>query len=232
MQWARKIFFAIIHYFKRGAREARKWFIAGGTFWVWLALFLVILAFFYSVPGDLYDRVRWSGAAFEFLGISTVVIGINRARRLFGKPSMFRASWIWLGEFRFIILPRPPVHLTASSFMGVGASLGVGDLRAYSQPKTMEERVDQLEKDVNELRDKVGDVDRKVDQKTQALRAEIEKETSARQAGDQGLGKRLEEGMVGDSSFELAGVFYLFLGLALTHLAPELANGLGLLGIR
>lgn len=63
------------------------------------------------------------------------------------------------------------------------------------------------------------------------MRAEIDKEAAARRAADEGVSKKLEEGMVGDSSLELAGVFYLYLGLVMVHLSTEVATGLEWLGL-
>jgi hypothetical protein len=102
MKAAKTLFSQLVSYITRSASEARRWLGAGNTFWIWLALTIVILFVFYVVPGQLADRVRWAGTLFEFLGISAVVIGIDRTRRSFGKPSVLQGMWIWVREFRFI----------------------------------------------------------------------------------------------------------------------------------
>jgi hypothetical protein len=230
MKWIRTLLSNVASYVNRSASEAHRWFRAGDTFWVWLALTIVILLAFYVLPSPLPDRVRWAGTLFEFLGVSAVVIGIDRARRSFGRPSVLQGMWIWLGESRFIVFRRPPISASVNISMGIATATGVGTV-VVTTTKSTEERVAQLEKEVTDLRTNIGDVDRKVDQQKREFRADLDKEAAARQAGDQGVSKKLEEGMVGDSPFELAGVFYVCLGLAMAHLSEEVALGLGWLGL-
>ena len=224
MEWVLVLFSMLKSYVERSASEARRWFRAGNTFWIWLAVTIVILLVSYEVRhGELVDRIRWAGAAFEFLGISAVVISISRARRSFGKPSVFRGIWVWLGAFRFIFFRRPPVAIPAALLMGARPVVDVATL-VFHAPKSIEERVDQLETQFTNLQTKVMNVDRKVDQPKQEVRAELDREAAERQAGDWGVSNRLEESMIGDTPLELAGIAYLYLGLAMTHLSPEVAG--------
>jgi hypothetical protein len=65
-------------------------------------------------------------------------------------------------------------------------------------PQSTEERVAQLESQVTELQTNLGKIDRKVDQQKNELRAELDREAAARQAGDEGVSKKLEEGTYTD----------------------------------
>jgi hypothetical protein len=94
MKWLKLLFSNMVNYISRCASEARRWIRAGNTFWGWLALTIAILLIFYVVPGQLHDRVRWAGSVFEFLGVGAVVIGIDRARRSFGRPSVLQGMSI------------------------------------------------------------------------------------------------------------------------------------------
>jgi outer membrane murein-binding lipoprotein Lpp len=138
--------------------------------------------------------------------------------------------WIWLGDFRFIFFHRPPINLSANLLEGAAAMAGVGTV-VVSTSKTTEERIAQLEKQVSELQANFGTLDQKVDQQKQELRAEIDREASARQAGDQGIGKKVEEGMIGDSALEVAGIVYVCLGLIMAHLSDEVAQVLSWFGL-
>jgi hypothetical protein len=230
MKAAKTLFSQLVSYITRSASEARRWLGAGNTFWIWLALTIVILFVFYVVPGQLVDRVRWAGTLFEFLGISAVVIGIDRTRRSFGKPSVLQGMWIWVREFRFIFFRRPPITLSASSSIGISSAVGVATVVTRAA-KSMEERVSQLERQVTDLQTNLGNIDKKVDQQKQEFRAELDKEVAARRAADEGVSKKLEEGMVGDTSLELAGVCYLYVGMIMVHLSTEVAMGLVWLGL-
>jgi len=230
MKWVKTLFSQLASNINRGASEARRWFRAGNTFWIWLSLTIFIIFVFYLVPGQLPDRVRWAGTLFEFLGISAVVIGIDRTRRSFGKPSVLQGMWIWVGEFRFIFVHRPPILVSVESVAAIGSAVSVATV-VSSAAKSTEERVTQLEKKVTELQTNLGNMDQKFDQQKRELRAELDKEAAARRAADEGVSKKLEEGMVGDSGLELAGVFYLYLGLVMVHLSTEVATALGWLGL-
>jgi hypothetical protein len=230
MKWVRTLFSALASHVNRSVSEAHRWFRAGKTFWIWLALTITILLVFYTViPGELPDRVRLAGVLFELLGITAVVIGINRARRSFGKPTVLQGIWIWLGEFRFIFFRRPPITGTMNITLGSDSAVAVGTV-VNRAPRPIEERIAELEKQTLELQGNVGTLDRKVDQQKRALMEELNKEVAARRVGDESVGKKLEEGMVGDSALELAGVSYLYLGVAMAHLSAEVAMGLEWLG--
>lgn len=230
MKWVRALFSSTATYVKRSGTEASLWFRAGSTFWAWLALAIIICLAFYVVPGHLPDRVRWAGTLFEFLGVGAVVIGINRARRSFGRPGVFEGALIWIGGLRFIFLRRPPISASVNETMGSVSTVGVATT-VIRAPKSTDERIVQLEKDVTELRTSIGNVQQTLDQQKQELRAELDKEAAARQAGDQGVSKKLEEGMIGDSTFEVAGVVYVCLGLIMAHLSEEIALGLKFIGV-
>jgi outer membrane murein-binding lipoprotein Lpp len=108
---------------------------------------------------------------------------------------------------------------------------GVGVLSVNTADKSMEERVEQLEKEMKDLQANLGKLEQKVDQQKQELRTEIDREAAARQAGDQGVSKQVEEGMIGDSAWEVAGIVYVCLGLIMAHLSEEVALCLGWLGL-
>jgi hypothetical protein len=230
MTWLRLQFSKLVRYLRQSASEARRWFQAGATFWIWLSVTGIILIVFRFVPGELPDRVRWAGALFELLGVSAVVIGINRARRSFGRPSVLQGVWLWLGDFHFIFFHRPLRTISVSAGMAMGSTLGVATAIGRA-PKSIEERIAQIERQISELQTNLGNVEQKVDRQTRELRAELDKEAAARQAADQSVSKKLEEGMVGDSDFELAGVSYLYLGLIMVDLPAEVAKGLAWLGV-
>lgn len=230
MKWVRTVFSKLASYVSRSASEAHRRIRAGNTVWAWLALTIAILVMFYLAPGLLSDRVRWAGTLFEFLGVCAVVIGIDRARRSFGRPSVLQGVRIWLEEFRFILFRRQPISASVNISTGLAMSVGVGTVVIRAATST-EERIAKLEKEIDDLRTYIGNVDQKFEKQKQEMRAELDKEASARQAADQNVSKKLEESMIGDSPFELAGAIYVCLGLLMAHLSEEVALGLTWLGL-
>jgi hypothetical protein len=217
-------------YAKRSVFEAFQWVRQGGMFWMWLFIAIAICLVFYVLSGTLPDRVRWAGSFFEFMGVFAVVISINKARLSFGKPSVLRAMLIWLGDVRFIFFRRPTHVLSAAGIMA-GVSSTAPVLTVNRVPKSTEERIDQLEKKLTELEDNLRKLDSKADQYKRELLDKIEGEAAERRAGDAGVTKQLEEGMIGDSSLEIAGIAYLVLGLVMANLSTEVADTLKWFGM-
>ena len=100
------------------ASNAAKWIKEGRPFWVWLAVTATILGVSYYSRGDLETRIRWAGIAFEFLGITTVVYGLNKRRVSFGRKPIFSAFLTWLGEARYAIVRRPPRAISIQAGVG------------------------------------------------------------------------------------------------------------------
>ena len=216
---------------KRSASEANRWFLAGGTFWVWLALATTIILLFYLMPGQLHDRVRWAGTIFEFVGICVIVYGIDKTRRSFGKPFLLHEVWIWLKELRFVFVRRPTI--SASANLQAGAAVLASFVTVVTRKAhTIEQRIAQLETEAGQLRTDLGTLDKRVAEQFQELRTALDKEAAARQVEVLSINKRLEAEMIGHSHVELAGVAYLLLGLPMANASDVVANCLSLFGLR
>jgi len=94
----------------------------------------------------------------------------------------------------------------------------------------MEQRVEQLEDGLKKLEANLGKLDQKVDQQKRDLEAKLDREIADLQAGVQRVGKHLEEGMIADSAFEVAGIVYVCIGLVTAHLSEEIARLLSWFG--
>jgi hypothetical protein len=90
---------------------------------------------------------------------------------------------------------------------------------------TIEERVAWLEKESKTIRSELGDARSEFAVRTDDLRRELETERSERQRDSQAVSHRLEQGMVGDSHMEIAGVAFLVLGLLFANLAQDWPTG-------
>lgn len=215
----------------RSGSEAARFLREGKLFFQWIFAAALILAVFWAFPAELASRVRWCGTFFEFLGVGAVVLGVNRARVSFGKPSVWQLPLIWISSARFIFIKRPAITLSAHAMLGgVSGMAALGTM--YVKPVTIEERVARLETQMEETNTKVENVRVELDKQVSAINAELQKERDEREKADKQVNQRLEEGMIGDSHLEIAGVCFLVLGLVMGNLAGEVADGLKLLGIK
>jgi hypothetical protein len=201
-------------YFKRCGSEAVRWFRATRPGWISLGLVLIVSIIAYKLPGELTSRVRWTGTTFEFLGVTAVLVGVERARRSFGRPSIIKGLIVALAEFKYIFWRRPTTNVSISAGIGlsVGVAMGVPVIRTA---RTVEERLTSLEQESTETQSKIGKLESKVDQQKRELEAQIASETAQRKANDEQVKMRLEEGLIGDNNLEIAGVAFVCLGLLL-----------------
>jgi hypothetical protein len=210
-------------YFKRSWEEAASWFRRSAAFWMWLGSVGFILTFFGCMPGSLSHRVHGAGIAFEFFGISAVILGVSRARRFFGRPSILKGWLILVSDARYVFFRRPPRLYSVTADMG-GALEILGSNAALRKSGTVEERVAQLEKEILELQRIIAGVAQKADEQKRQLQARIDAEIAERKESSEQVKRRIEEGVIGDSSLEIAGVAFLYLGLLFTGLASEVTS--------
>lgn len=170
--------------------------------------------------------IRLTGLVLQILGIGTVIIGIEKTRQLFAHPTLRSVLNKWLAE-------RPRLGrttFTASPSAGVLA-LVTGKGRGYvtNNPPagaSANERLESLEKNVGILNSRISGVQGELDalerQQSEALR----QERNARTMADDQLRDKLEGLATGGFIISLAGATWLFIGVALSTLAPELSRWL------
>jgi hypothetical protein len=168
------------------------------------------------------NRVRWVGTTFEFIGLTAVLLGVERARRSFGRPSIIKGLIATIAEFRYIFWRRPPINVTMSAGLGLATSVAMG-VTVMRTTGTVEERLTRLEQESAETQSKIGKLESKVDQQKRELEAQIASEAAQRKANDEEVKMRLEEGLIGDNNLEIGGVAFLCLGLLMANLSPEIA---------
>jgi hypothetical protein len=112
-----------------------------------------------------------------------------------------------------------------------GALEILGSNAALRKSGTVEERVAQLEKEILELQRIIAGVAQKADEQKRQLQARIDAEIAERKESSEQVKRRIEEGVIGDSSLEIAGVAFLYLGLLFTGLASEVTSFFVWLGL-
>jgi hypothetical protein len=214
----------------RSVNELKRFLGEGKYLLGWLAFMAAVLLVFWSMPAELQSRLRWAGTLFEFLGVLTVVMGINHTRVSFGRPSMLEWPRLWLSSARYIFIKRPPisanVNITVPS-MTVAITAEAPRMGSNS----IEERVAWLEKESETIRVDLNKARSEFATRSDNLRRELDAERAERERDSQAVNRRLEQGMVGDSHIEIAGVAFLVLGLLFANLAQDLADWLPLIGI-
>lgn len=198
--------------------NARAWFVAGKSFWIWCALAVIVafishlLAKAANQQWTASDSVRWAGMAYQIVGIAYVAVGLNKARIYFERPGLFKAMLLWVYDARFMIIRRPPINISAH-FEGASAAMQAGLVVGTVFGGTMEERVSRLEKFMEEVRVDLNKTSARTDEVERALTRDLKREQQARREGDSQNARKLEEAVIGGVHLEAAGVAFLWLGV-------------------
>jgi hypothetical protein len=166
--------------------------------------------------------IRIAGLVLQLLGISTIIWGISETRALFGHASLTKKIKAWLQRF-----PLRRRHIVFAVGRGDFA-VTMGKARAFvthgaGANPTLDSRVEALEKNVASIQNQVTAVETELDEGFHKVREEIRRETQTRHAENEELGKKIEATGTGGVHISAIGASWLFVGVALSTAAPELA---------
>jgi hypothetical protein len=171
-------------------------------------------------------QIRYSGLAFELLGLLLVIRGIRETRTLFKKPSLRRFAAAWLRSW-------PSWRVAAHVRVGVGHA-AVGDMTAslrgtaeISADATLEQKVEALRLQMKVLTDDVATVRADHERRLSAQQDELANEKRARADGDAAIRVLIDESIAGGLHLEAIGVVWLLLGIVLSTASTEVAKLFG-----
>jgi hypothetical protein len=197
------------------------WFAEGKH--VWIAIGINVAALIIALrPGTSEPVIRITGMFLQIFGIGTVIWGIRETRVLFGHPS----GW---EKFRSLLKGFPLLRRDAVAIVSSGSmTFSVGNVRAYGISgsglnPTTETRLDALEKNITEIHERISATQREIDEQSQKARESLESEGRSRQAGDAEMREKLEATGTGGLHISAMGASWLFFGVVLSTIAPEIA---------
>lgn len=196
---------------------------------VWGALAVVVLVALIGsqLPGNVDDRVRYSGLTLELLGIFTVVSGLRDKQRIFKRPSLFDHVRSWLTR-----RPRWATRAHTISATGIASATAFATAklsvwRGTSSEATVEARLVALEANVETLRSEQAETSKELHEETRKRTEAVDSERQARELAARDIRTQLETLGVGSLHLETAGLFWLVLGVMLATAPTEVANALG-----
>jgi len=172
------------------------------------------------------DRLRFAGGFLQLLGIYVVVAGMQEKRALFNLDSLWREQIQFFQALRSHF--RPGVGETTGSVHGVLSTLqggGSASANAVVEPGGSDRaRIVALEKAQEVIAVRIAGVEMKLRDESTARTAAIHAERAERDTQDRRLDETIRRAIVGDISFDLAGVIWIFLGIVLATYSPEIAK--------
>jgi hypothetical protein len=204
-------------------------FIFGNKlFWASFVLSLGTLALVWAWPGPIVGgtpsdfRIRAWGMLLQLLGAYTVWRDLTGSALEFGKEGILRRNWTWFKA----ILRTPPTTLVSADLTG---NWTISSCRVQVRPtidknapvdariEVLENYVDRLDKDVAAAFTEMG-------QNRRELSNEVTKEAQILHAAIQTTERRLQHALIGSYSNLAFGAFWLFVGIVLSSIAPEIAK--------
>ena len=190
---------------------------------MWLALATNLLALVVAIlVGAGEQEFRITGLVLQLCGISTIIWGISETRALFGHASF--AAKIKACFQRFPLRRRHIVFAVGRGDFAATMGKARATVTHNAGPNpTPDARIEALEKNVAAIRAEIAAVERELDEEFRKVRDEIRSEVQKREANDKTLGEKIEASATGGIHISAIGASWLFVGVALSTAAPELA---------
>ncbi len=190
---------------------------------MWFALVTNLIALFIALrPGASEPVIRITGLVLQLLGVATIIWGISETRALFGHASLTTKTKAWFQ--RFPLRGRNVVV----GVVGMVVAAATGKVRAFvthgaGPNPAPNARLDALEKNIAFIHDRITATEKEMDEGLHKVGEEIKGEVHTRHAEDEELHKKLEATGTGGVHISAIGATWLFVGVALSTAAPELA---------
>lgn len=208
----------------------RKWSWAcqNKLFWANIALVIGTWAFVFTWPaptvaGTPSDfRLRAWGMFLQLLGAYTVWHDLTGTAREFGAGGLLQRNLAWLKAG----LGLGRVVLSASG-TAISSTSGSGRIRqrpAMDKNASLDERIAVLERYVEYIDIDVAGAFAELTQQKHELSAKIDEKARVLQAAIRSTEVRLKNALVGNYSVLLFGAAWLFVGIVLSSVAPEIAK--------
>lgn len=169
--------------------------------------------------------IRISGMLLQLMGICSVVLGIAETRQLFGEPSFYIIAKNWFFSLirkKNITIQLDTVHGSASVY---NIRISKRDSPLGTNP-TLKERVLSLEKNISFLSDDLKNLQEEIDIQGNDIQKRINDKYKLLQKEIEQINQKLKESATGGIHISALGATWLFFGVVLSSLAPELSKWL------
>ncbi|RHW21680.1 hypothetical protein [Pseudomonas jilinensis] len=194
---------------------------------VYLTLLWVIIVLFGLFMMNYQEPIiRVGGLLFQLSGLATVIWGIKKTRDQFGHPAVLAGIRSW---FKRCPLCNRPNMGRAEGLMSSGL-VGNGSMYSPFIPtdrENLDEWMASVEKGLENIHSRISSVESDYHSTTSKLEAGIKAEAGARDNLRSEMKHIIEESSTGGLHITFIGTVWLFFGVVLATLAPEISALLG-----
>ena len=187
------------------------------TFILTIGIALLIVIFFRTEP-----CIRITGMVLQLCGVGSVIWGISETRELFGEPSIFG---ILKSKIKSIF--KRTVHLGVAHLNSHGHAsdnIRASQRRPFGVNQSLEERIKTLEKNFEFIDSDIKDIQEEMDKQKSEIYRRINEERERNQIDINSIHEKLKESATGGIHISALGASWLFFGVILSSVAPELSR--------
>jgi hypothetical protein len=208
-------------------KELGPWLAEPKPFWVGAGVIVGAIVVDWIVigicPRIAEPTIRMTGGALQLFGIGTVAWGISETRRLFGYQPLVSVVKEYLRRFP-LVRRRQVINVGVGEIVGAADRVSASGWIAPPVSGSIETRVEVLEKQVVMLRERADNIDKRSEEQVRKTAADIGRETTVRQEEEAAIKKRLEATATGGIHITAIGAAWLFVGVILGTVSPEIAS--------
>lgn len=168
--------------------------------------------------------IRITGMVLQLLGVGSVIVGIAETRQLFGEPSFYTITRNWF----LSLIRKRNITLQANSIYSGNPTISNARLSQRNSTvgdnPTIEEKVLSLEKNISFINVDLKNLQEEIDVQSSEIHKRINEKSESIQKEVAEINARLKESATGGIHISAIGASWLFFGVILSSLAPELAN--------
>ena len=169
---------------------------------------------------DAEDQLRYAGVMLQMAGLVAVVYGIASNRRLVGRAGVKDSMLRWFKRLRGASRKSDVLTVNPLVIKPVAHSL---KLESRPSAESIGERVNQLERQLAELRNSMNRSDRTLREQLSEAKEDASRRARALSQQLSSVGEQVENLAAGGSVTELIGVVWVAIGILLSSLPEELA---------
>ena len=187
------------------------------------AILLLAFGLISSVTFPSEQAFRWWGLCFQIVGLLMVIWQLWKTAESFDQPAPQKAVLAWLLELRAVFAPPRTINASANILAGGDIVIASATLSVIRANPSVEDRLDDLDTAIKEIRAKADEKDTSYVQRFEAIDTRINTETQSIQAAHGVLAEKVKGQAVGDLYPALIGVFITLIGTIASTLPEELA---------
>ena len=189
---------------------------------LWTLILTIGIALLVVIIFPTESCIRITGMVLQLCGVGSVVWGISETRELFGEPSIFG---ILKSKIKSILKRNITLRIDdLTSNVHFSDNVRISQRRPIGNNQSLKERITTLEKNFEFIDSDIKGLQEEMDIQKSEIFRRINEEKERNQIEINLIHEKLKESATGGIHISALGASWLFFGVILSSLAPELAN--------